>query len=68
MERDDDSNKIRTTFVTWSNRVERLLARGILLLAILLCMFQLALQFPAARHWLTTTDDSEGVPFHYVAR
>jgi hypothetical protein len=68
MKQDNDSNQIRTTFADWSDRVERVLARGILLLAILLCMFQLALQFPAARHWLTTTDDSEGVPFHYVVR
>jgi hypothetical protein len=68
MERDEDSNKIRTTFSAWSDRVERVIARGIMLLLILLCLFQLALRFPGARHWLTTTDDSEGVPFHYVAR
>jgi hypothetical protein len=68
MKQDDDSNQIRTTFAAWSDRIERVLVRGILLLAILLCMFQLALQFPVARHWLTTTDDSEGVPFQYVVR
>jgi hypothetical protein len=67
MERDDGS-KIRSTFASWSDRVERTLVKGIILLALLLCLFQLALQFPAARHLLTTTDVSEGVPFHYVAR
>jgi hypothetical protein len=67
MERDDNS-KFRSTFASWSDRVERVLVKGIMLLGILLCMFQFALQFPAARHLLTTTDVSEGVPFHYVAR
>ncbi|MCD9021231.1 hypothetical protein [Cohnella silvisoli] len=67
MDRDEESRK-KSEYAAWSDRIERVLARGIMVLAILLCLFQLALQFPLARHLLTTTDDSEGVPFHYVAR
>lgn len=50
-------------FTAWSDSVERYLRRGIVILAVLLCLSQLVLQFPAARYWLTTTDESEGVPF-----
>lgn len=54
-------------FIVWSDRVERILKRVIVMLVILLCFSQLILQFPAVRHWLTTTDSSEGVPFHYIS-
>lgn len=64
---DYGNDKYKSRFASWSDRIERLILRGIMLLAILLCLSQLILQFPAARHWLTTTDHSEGVPFHYVA-
>ncbi|RED60478.1 hypothetical protein [Cohnella lupini] len=57
----------RTDFATWSGRMERYIVRGIILLATLLILSQLLLQSPAVRRLLTTTDDSEGVPFHYVA-
>ncbi|BBI33174.1 hypothetical protein KCTCHS21_25730 [Cohnella abietis] len=54
-------------FSAWSDRMERLIARGIGILLILLILSQLVLQFPIVRHWLTTTDDAEGVRFHYRA-
>ncbi|MFC5531720.1 hypothetical protein [Cohnella yongneupensis] len=54
-------------FSAWSDRIERYLRRGILILAILLCLSQLVLQFPAVRYWMTTTDESEGVPFPGIA-
>lgn len=54
-------------FTAWSDSVERYLRRGIVILVILLCVSQLVLQFPAARYWLTTTDESEGVPFPGIA-
>ncbi|WP_239614110.1 hypothetical protein [Cohnella mopanensis] len=60
--------KYQSDFVAWSSRLERLILRGIIVLVVLLSVSQLMLQFPAARHWLTSTDDSEGVPFHYHAR
>ncbi len=66
MERNDD-NMRNSDYTAWSDKVERVLLKAIMLLAILLCLSQFVLQFPAARHWITTTDDSEGVPFHYVA-
>ena len=50
-------------FTAWSDSVERYIRGGIVILAILLCLSQLVLQFPAARYRLTTTDVSEGVPF-----
>jgi len=54
-------------FTAWSDTVERYLRRGIVILAVLLCLSQLVLQIPAARYWLTTTDESEGVPFPGIA-
>jgi hypothetical protein len=66
MER-DDNNKLKSLYFAWSDRVERALARWIMLLIILLVVFQMVLQFPAARHLLTTTDYSEGVPVNYAA-
>ena len=54
-------------FTAWSDSVERCLRRAIVILAVLLCLSQLVLQFPAARYWLTTTDESEGVPFPGIA-
>ncbi|QMV44354.1 hypothetical protein [Cohnella cholangitidis] len=65
---DNDKEKYRSDFVAWSDRLEKLILRSILVLIVLLGLTQLALQYPAARHWLTTTDDSEGVPFHYQVR
>ncbi|WP_373229750.1 DUF5359 family protein [Cohnella sp.] len=66
MERDDD-NSTRPDFTAWSDRVEKILKRVIVILVIFLCIAQLILQFPSARHLLTTTDSSEGVPFHYIS-
>jgi len=66
--KDDGSDRYRSDFAIWSDRIERLLKRGILMLVILLVIVQLVLQIPAARHLLTTTDHSEGVPFNYDAR
>lgn len=62
------NDRFKSDFAHWSDRIERLLKRAILLLVIVLVIVQLVLQFPAARYWLTTTDHSEGVPFHYDAR
>jgi hypothetical protein len=66
MERNDDSRSSQD-FTTLSNRVEHYIKKGIIILTILLCLSQLLLQFPFARHWLTTTDHSEGIPFHYIS-
>lgn len=54
-------------FSAWSDSVERYLRKGVIVLAVLLCLSQAALQFPAVRYWLTTTDESEGVPFPGIA-
>lgn len=54
-------------FTAWSDRIERYIRRGIVVLALLLALSQVVLQFPAARYWLTTTDESEGVPFPGIA-
>ncbi|WP_256757265.1 hypothetical protein [Cohnella sp. WQ 127256] len=62
------SDKYKSNFISWSDRIERLLVRSIKLLIILLILSQLILQFPAARRVLTTIDGSEGIPFHYDAR
>ncbi|KIL34857.1 hypothetical protein SD71_17810 [Cohnella kolymensis] len=51
-------------FVTWSDRLERLLVRWIIILAVLLTVSQGLLQFPSVRERVTTTDASEGVPYH----
>ncbi|RKP57080.1 hypothetical protein D7Z26_03600 [Cohnella endophytica] len=66
--RNKDEENYGTLFAEWSGRIERRIARGILLLALLLILAQLVLQFPAMRRLLTTTDRSEGIPFHYVPR
>jgi hypothetical protein len=62
-----DSESYKDDFTLWSNRMERILKRGIKTLAILLVLLQLVLQFPGVRHRLTTTDGPEGVPFHVVS-
>ncbi|QJD82396.1 hypothetical protein [Cohnella herbarum] len=65
---DDNGNEqYQSVFTAWSDRLERLFVRGIAVLVVLLIVSQLVLQFPAARHWLTTTDESEGIPFHDIA-
>jgi hypothetical protein len=46
-----------------NNRVERLLARGAVALAILLVVSQIALQFPALRAWLTPAGQEEGIRY-----
>jgi len=48
----------------WFARSERLILRGIAVLAILLLLSQLALHFPAARHLLTRTEHWEGTRYH----
>jgi hypothetical protein len=63
----NEGNRSRQDFTSLSNRVEQYMKKGIIILTILLCLSQLLLQFPSARHWLTTTDHSEGVPFHYIS-
>jgi hypothetical protein len=62
----NDNDKPKMDFTAWSDQAERYMRRGIMILVIMLCLSQLVLQFPSARHWLTLTDDAEGVPFHYV--
>lgn len=62
-----DNDNPEPKFTVWSDSVERYLRRGIVILAILLCLSQLVLQIPAVRYWLTTTDVSEGVPFPSIA-
>lgn len=62
-----EGERYRSLFASWSDRIERRIARGIVLLALLLFLCQLLLQFPAMRRLMTTTDRSEGIPFHYVA-
>lgn len=51
-------------FAAWSDRVERHFKSWIIILAVLLALSQLLLQFPSVRHNLTTTDQSEGVPYY----
>ncbi|MBO9599556.1 MAG: hypothetical protein J7559_17245 [Cohnella sp.] len=63
----DSRDNPEPKFTVWSDSVERYIRRGIVILAVLLCLSQLVLQIPAARYWLTTTDESEGVPFPGIA-
>jgi hypothetical protein len=55
-------------FVAWSERIERIIVKAIKLLVVLLIVSQLALQVPALRHWLTTTDDAEGIPYRSLVQ
>ncbi|TVY04545.1 hypothetical protein [Cohnella terricola] len=55
-------------FIAWSDRMEKMLIKGIKALIGLLIVAQLALQFPAVRHWITKADSAEGVPFHRQSR
>jgi len=50
-------------FAQWSDRAEKWIVKGIKTLVVLLLVAQLALQFPAVRQRLTTTDGAEGVPY-----
>ncbi|TFE29967.1 hypothetical protein [Cohnella luojiensis] len=67
MKDNNENERYKSDFAAWSDRIERLLMKGILLLVILLVVSQLVLRSPIARQWMTTTDEIEGVPFHYVA-
>jgi len=51
-------------FISWSDRMEKIMIKGIKALIGLLIVAQLALQFPAVRHWITKADSAEGIPFH----
>lgn len=64
----NENEQYKSVFTAWSDRIERLMMKGILLLVVLLVASQLVLQFPLARQWMTTTDEFEGVPFHNVTR
>jgi hypothetical protein len=51
-------------FTAWSDRVEKLLCRGLVILTLLLLIFQTALQMPVIRAWLSPTERLEGIPYH----
>lgn len=51
-------------FLYFSERVEFWLKRGVIAVAVLLLLAQVALQFPAIRHILASADRHEGVPIH----
>lgn len=54
-------NRFDDKWFAWS---ERLILRGIAVLAVLLLLAQFALHFPAARHLLTRTEHWEGTRYH----
>ncbi|CAM3777259.1 hypothetical protein COLU111180_07895 [Cohnella lubricantis] len=58
--REQEDNRFE---VKWFAKSERLIIRGIAILAVLLLLSQLALHFPAARHLLTHTDHWEGIKY-----
>jgi hypothetical protein len=61
----NDNNRRNPHFIAWSDQVEKVMKRVIIGLTILLVTTQFILQFPIVRQWITTTDHSEGIPFHY---
>jgi hypothetical protein len=50
-------------FAEWSDRVEKLIRKGLWLLIVLLLLFQSALQVPVIRNWLSPTDRLEGISY-----
>jgi hypothetical protein len=67
MESEDKRNNPEPLFTAWSDRMERYIRRAIIAVFIVLILSQFALQFPVVRYWLTTTDESEGIPFPVIA-
>ncbi|MFD0670449.1 hypothetical protein [Cohnella sp. GCM10027633] len=65
--REQQDRNPEPTFSAWSDRIESYIRGGIIVLAVLLVLSQAVLQIPAARYLLTTTDESEGVPFPSIA-
>ncbi|MFC5467798.1 hypothetical protein ACFPPD_03645 [Cohnella suwonensis] len=57
-----------SAFRKWSGRAERRIARAILVLAALLVVSQLLLQFPSVRRLVTSADRAEGIPFRQSTR
>lgn len=49
------------SFPEWSDRVEKAMRKGILVLVILLVAAQAAMQSPIVRSWLSPTERAEGI-------
>jgi len=51
------------TFAAWSDRAEKRIKQAIWIIAVLVLLFQGALQAPAIRSWLSPTDRLEGTAY-----
>ncbi|WP_068785238.1 hypothetical protein [Paenibacillus phocaensis] len=64
MRRMQDDEIYTELFLSFSDKAERWLKRGLLVILAALCLFQLLLRIPEIRYFLASADKYEGVPIH----
>ncbi|GJM80065.1 hypothetical protein MJ257_05895 [Paenibacillus timonensis] len=64
MKRPRDDEIYTELFLSFSEKAETWLKRGLLVLFAALCLFQMMLRIPELRYFLASAEKYEGVPIH----
>ncbi|MBM6995531.1 hypothetical protein IM700_007630 [Paenibacillus sp. DXFW5] len=64
MKRPQDDEIYTELFLSFSEKAEHWLKRGLLVLLAALCLFQILLRIPEIRYILASAEKYEGVPIH----
>ncbi|MDU4696838.1 MAG: hypothetical protein E6Y08_13560 [Paenibacillus sp.] len=64
MKRPQEDEIYTELFLSFSEKAETWLKRGVLVLLTILCLFQVLLRVPELRYFLASAEKYEGVPIH----